>query len=64
VTFSLLGRPVTATGAGLFAVEPSPSAPSSPLPQAYTVPRESNSECVRAPVAIVTPVSGICCGRG
>ena len=63
MTVALLGRPTTAVGFELLVVEPLPSTPDSPLPQAYTRPLESNSECVRAPVASVTSLSGICSGR-
>ena len=54
---------MTGTGFELLAVEPFPSTPSRPAPQAYTRPPESKSECVRAPVAAVTSLSGIRLGR-
>ena len=57
------GSPTTGIGVALLVVDPSPRTPSSPPPQAYTRPRESNSECVRAPVAAVTSVRGMRRGR-
>ena len=63
LTCTVLGRPMTGTGAELFAVEPVPRTPYWPEPQAYTLPAESKSECVRAPVANVTSVNGSSPGR-